>query len=154
MWGSRGIGQCVIHLGSKCRWVVNFMLWLLYAIGNSLCYPLNRRMGDPKEIVSMLWRRERSSTHVRNGTMFPPLSSMYLIHYMNWATPALLHIFCLVCHPSYRFMFVLQLYCWPWKVILMLLHCSLIHKNYLSNYFKRSQWLILRSFVYCIISEL
>ena len=104
MWGSWGIAKCIILLGTRCRWVVNFMPWLFYALGKSLCYPLNRRMGDPKR-VCMVWRREKSSTRVRNWSMIPSLSSMYLIHYTNWATPALLCIFCLLCHPSYRLMF-------------------------------------------------
>jgi len=40
-WGSGGIGTHILNLGITWRWVVSFMLWVLYSWGKSPWYPLN-----------------------------------------------------------------------------------------------------------------
>jgi len=38
-WGNGGITQCILNLGTRQRWVVNFIHWLLYPWGRSPWYP-------------------------------------------------------------------------------------------------------------------
>jgi hypothetical protein len=47
-WGSGGIIPRIPYLGTRWRWVVSFMLRLLYPRGKSPLYPLDRRLGGPR----------------------------------------------------------------------------------------------------------
>jgi hypothetical protein len=47
---SGGIVPCILDLGSRGRWVVSFMLQLLYTWGKSPQYPLDRRLGGPQSL--------------------------------------------------------------------------------------------------------
>jgi hypothetical protein len=46
VWQSGGITPRILHLGIRWKWVVSFMLGLLYPQGKSPCYPYDRRMGE------------------------------------------------------------------------------------------------------------
>jgi len=46
--GSRGIAPCILILGTRQRWAVSFMSWLLYLWGKSSRYLLVRRLVGPQ----------------------------------------------------------------------------------------------------------
>jgi hypothetical protein len=46
-WGSGGIAPHILDLRTRWRWVVSFMLRLLYPQGMGPWYPLHRRLGGP-----------------------------------------------------------------------------------------------------------
>ena len=118
MWGSRGIAQCIIHLGSRCRWVVNSMPWLLYAIGKSLCYPFSRRMGEPRRYSGCFG--EEKNLLPMSG--IEPWFHHYLacILFTIWTElPQLIYVYVALYATvliDLCFIFVLRLQCWPWKV--------------------------------------
>jgi hypothetical protein len=47
-WGSGGIAPLILDLGTRWRWVVSFTTWPLYPQGKSPWYPLDRRLGGPR----------------------------------------------------------------------------------------------------------
>jgi hypothetical protein len=67
--------------------VVSFMSWLLYSQGNSLHYPLNRRLREFQS-QSMLCRHEESPTLGQNQTLIPQATISYPRHHANKAIPA------------------------------------------------------------------
>ena len=68
--------------------VVNFMPWLLYSQGNSLHYPLNRRLRESQS-QSMLWWHEASLTLGQNPTLIPHATIPYPRHHAHKALPAM-----------------------------------------------------------------
>jgi hypothetical protein len=44
-WESGSIASHILNLGTRWRWVVSFMPWILYPQGKSPQSPLNRRLG-------------------------------------------------------------------------------------------------------------
>jgi hypothetical protein len=47
-WGSGGMAERILDLGTKWRWVVSFTPWPLYPQGKSSWYPFYRRLGGPQ----------------------------------------------------------------------------------------------------------
>jgi hypothetical protein len=47
-WGSGGIAPCILHLGTRWRWVVSFTPRPLYPQGKNPLYPLDKTLGEPK----------------------------------------------------------------------------------------------------------
>ena len=62
--------------------VVNSMPWLLYSQGNSLHYPLNRRLRESQS-ESMLCRHEESPTLGQNPTLILQATIPYPRHHAN-----------------------------------------------------------------------
>ena len=67
--------------------VVNFIPRLLYSQGNSLHYPLNRKLRESQS-QSMLCRHEESPTLDQNQTLIPQATIPYPRHHANKAIPA------------------------------------------------------------------
>jgi hypothetical protein len=74
-WRSGGIASCILNLGT--RWGLNGQLHALAALplGNKPPIPIGWEGGWHPEAVRMLWRREKSLSPARNGTMISWSSS-------------------------------------------------------------------------------
>jgi hypothetical protein len=60
IWGSGCIAPHFLDLGTSWRWMVSFTSHPLYPWGKSFQYPLDRRLGGPRELVWTTSRRENS----------------------------------------------------------------------------------------------
>jgi hypothetical protein len=60
VWVSGRIDPSLLDLGTRWRWVVNFMPQLLYTQRKNLQYPLDSRLGGPRGAVLTTWKRENS----------------------------------------------------------------------------------------------
>jgi len=56
-WESGGTAP-YINLSTRCMWMVSYMPKLLYPLGESPQYPLDRRMGRPRTGLDEVARRK------------------------------------------------------------------------------------------------
>jgi hypothetical protein len=85
VWGSGNLALCILNLSTGWRWVVSFMIRLLYCWGKNPMYALHRRLcgsqrqywcDDKKENPCPCWEL--------NLLTMKPVTS----HYTDWAIPA------------------------------------------------------------------
>jgi hypothetical protein len=73
--GSGGTAPHILDLGTRWRWVVSFMPWLLYSQGKCPWYPLDRRLGGPQSHSGHSGREKNSQPPTGDQTLEPPSSS-------------------------------------------------------------------------------
>jgi hypothetical protein len=72
-WGSGGIAPRILDLGTGWRCVVNFTPRPLYPQGRSPRYPLDRRLGEPHCLNSVLVSTFMSSPQLVERTLVSSL---------------------------------------------------------------------------------
>ena len=60
--GSGHTSPHILNLGTRWRWMMTFMPWLLQPCGNSSQYPLDRRMGGPTTTLCIVKKKMFSCT--------------------------------------------------------------------------------------------
>jgi hypothetical protein len=77
-WGSGGIAQLILDLGSIQRWVVSFTPLSLYPQGKSPWYPLDGRVGGHQSRSGRSGEEKNSQPLPRLGTaIIQPVAQRY-----------------------------------------------------------------------------
>jgi hypothetical protein len=79
--GEKRYGSTILNLGTRCRWVVNYILLPLYPWGNSPWYPLYRRLGGEEKNLLPIPETSHpahSSVTILTELSWLPIAPMYI----------------------------------------------------------------------------